>query len=139
MADTFIDTLQGGSSDDMVSIGRAIVENLAQLVIVQTVGTRIASLRPLGGGDELLFTAVAPTSVRELFITNVTGSTATDMRLHHVAAGGVVSQQNALYYDRPMADGETLKVDADIKLETGDALWVRSSTGGNITFNAYGA
>ncbi len=130
-----------GTSDDMVSVGRAIVENLAALVTVtsKSINQRIASLRPLGGGDELLFTATAPTSVRQIFITNVTGASATDFRLHHVPLGGSANQENALYYDYPLADGATLLAALDIRLATGETLWVRSATGGNITFNVYGA
>ena len=132
----------GSTSDDMASIGRAIVEAITELrTTLDSLSSspRLASLRPLTGGDELLFTATVAVAVREIFVTNVTGSTATDMRLHHVAVGGTVSQDNALYFDRPMADGETVAVRTNIKLAVGDTLWVRSATGGNISFNVYGS
>lgn len=109
---------------------------------MQAQGERLASLRPLTGSDELLFTTTLDTEVTRLFITNVDASDA-DMRLHHVAAGDAVSQDNALYYDFTVATGTTLQIFADapnsgIQLKEGDALWVRSSTGGRLAFNMYG-
>lgn len=106
-------------------------------------GSRLASLRPLTGGDELLFTATLDTEVTRLFVANVDPA-ASSMRLHHVVAGGSVSQDNALVFDLVVAPAsEPVQIFADtanagIQLKAGDTLWVRSSTGGRLAFNLYG-
>jgi hypothetical protein len=106
-------------------------------------GSRIASLRPLSGSDELLFTATLDTEVTRIFVANVDPSTS-NFRLHHVVAGGTITQENALFYDVLIAPASApLQVIADaansgIQLKTGDTLWVRSSTGGRLSINVYG-
>lgn len=105
-------------------------------------GSRLASLRPLSGDDEMLFEATLDTEATRIFVTNV-GGAATDMRLHHVADGDNPDQENALFYDYSIDTGQTLQVFADalnsgIQMKEGESLWVRSGVGGNLTFNVYG-
>lgn len=109
---------------------------------MQASGARLAAARPLTGSDTLLFTASIDTEVTRLMLCNITTG-AVLFRLHHVVAGGSVAQENALYYDKSLAANDTLAIVAEvenggIKLAPGDALWVRSPTGGSITYTAYG-
>lgn len=123
----------------MVSIGRAIVEVITQLrqaIGIDTV--RLATFRPLSGSDELLLTATRTTNVRKLFVANVSAGAVT-MRLHHVLRPESPDQQNALFFDLPVAVGETHELDLNIILSITDTLWVRASTGGTLAFNAYGS
>jgi hypothetical protein len=128
-----------GTNDDMISVGRAVVEAITELRIA-TGGNngRIISFRPLTGGDELLFTATSSTIIRTMYVTNVSG-TSTNARIYHVAKGSTPGQSNALYFDFPIATGAVLFVQPAIQLAVGEAIWVRSSTGGNLAFNFYGA
>jgi hypothetical protein len=109
---------------------------------MQASGTLLAAARPPTGSDTLLFEASLDTEVTQIFFCNITGSAAT-FRLHHVVAGGSVAQENALFYDKSIAANDTFRLVAEvencgIKLAEGDALWVRSPTGGSITYSAYG-
>lgn len=64
MKGSFIAALQGGSSDDMASIGRAIVENLAQLN-----STFLAFLGVSGICGSFTFAAAATVVVPEPLVT----------------------------------------------------------------------
>lgn len=105
-------------------------------------GSRLASFRPLTGGDELMFTATLDTEVTRLFITNVSGGAAA-FRLYHVVAGGTPAQANALFFDHVLAANDTFELLADapnsgIQLKTDDMLYVRAAVGGTVAFNVYG-
>ncbi len=128
-----------GTNDDLISIGRAVVEAITELRIA-TGGNngRIISFRPLSGSDELLITATSPIIIRTMFVTNVSASS-TNVRIYHVSKGTSPSQANAIYFDFPIAVGVTLFVEPAIQMTVGDTIWVRASTGGNLTFNFYGA
>lgn len=109
---------------------------------MQASGARLAAARPLTGSDTLLFQASIDTEITHLLLCNITAGAVT-FRVHHVASGGSVTQENALFYDKSLAANDTFRMiaeaeNAGIKLAPGDALWVRSPTGGSITYTAYG-
>lgn len=105
-------------------------------------GSRLASVLPGDTADTLLFTATMDTEVTRLFVCNVSGGAAT-FDLYHVEAGDIVSAESALFFNQPVAIGETLQVFADapnsgIQLKAGDELWGASSVGSALAFNLYG-
>lgn len=109
---------------------------------MQASGTLLAALRPLTGSDTDLFEASLDTEVTQIFCCNIT-SGAVPFRLHHVVAGDLPAQENALFYDKTIPANDTFRLIAEvencgIKLAAGDKLVVRSPTGGSITYSAYG-
>jgi hypothetical protein len=105
-------------------------------------GSRLASHRPASGDDEELFRATIQTEVTRIFVTNVDAAAAT-FRLHHCEEGDAPDQENALFFDVNVEPGTTVQIISEaahsgIHLKEGDTLDVRVSTGGRLTFNAYG-
>lgn len=75
--------------------------------------------------------------VKRLFVCNTTGS-ATTFRIFHEYSGNGTSVSTALYYDESLAANETKNIEVYIPISKGSQLNVRSSTGNDITFTAYG-
>ena len=89
MKSSFIAALQGGSSDDMASIGRAIVENLAQLN-----STFLAFLGVSGICGSFTFTAAASIVVTEPLVT---ASSFIFLQATNAAAGTLVGSNESPY------------------------------------------
>lgn len=105
-------------------------------------GSRLASVRPANTSDTLAFTATLDTEVTRVYVCN-TSANARTFRLHHVNAGGSVSLDNALYYDKALAANDSFELFSDapnsgLQLKTGDMLYVRSSNANDLAFNIYG-
>lgn len=87
-----------------------------------------------------LYTVPANTQtiVSSISVTNTLGSSAT-FRIFirpDAAAAGV---GNALYYDATLAANSTIITTAGLTVDAGDVISVRSSSGGQLTFQAFGS
>ena len=89
MKSSFMDALARGSSDDMASIGRAIVENLAQLN-----STFLAFLGVSGICGSFTFTAAASVVVSEPLVT---ANSFIFLQATNAAAGTLVGSNESPY------------------------------------------
>lgn len=78
------------------------------------------------------------TVVSSIAVTNTLTSSAT-FRIFIRPDAATAAVGNALYYDAPLAANTTLIVTAGITLDAGDVISVRSSSGGQLTFQAFGS
>lgn len=105
-------------------------------------GSQLAQTRPSGTTAAAAFTASLPTEVTCIVVCNVGGVDAT-CRIFHDDDGTTFDQTTALFYDVPVAAGETVIISAQspsstIQVGIGGSVGVRSDTASALTFTLYG-
>lgn len=93
---------------------------------------------PAATTDTVAYTVPANTSavVTAIWACEINGAIAT-IRMAILPKGGVVSNENYIYFDKALAVNQTFRSGGGITLAQGDQVMVRSSTG-DVMFSVFG-